>query len=507
MPLQTRQKELLIQSGTAKSTQEFITLGTVVDTNDPQQMGRVRAVCPAWGDTFQTTAVDLPWCIYVSPFGGQMDYGNEATGGTDRGPGDSENFKTVGSIAYGLWAIPKVGAQVIVACLDGDPSIRIYMGCVYNQFVPHTMPHGRWMSDDHDALELSTVDAAPFGPYSSRERLIEPLSTNIEQAFGQQGEPNYEWRNRAADYTVAGIGVQTLDATASNVQDDKNFTQNGWTSTQGYAVSRSDPDGQSNLTGNIYDSQVYALTSPGFHALSMDDRIENCRIRLRTTGGHQILLDDTNERIYIQTAQGNNWIELDQAGNIDIYTTNKVNIRAAKDINLTSDETIRLTAKKGIHMYTDDEIRMHALKDIHVLTEQNLRGHSLQSTYWQADQSIQLTAGESFYLAAAQEINEKCGSDMKLSSGGTIHMNAGDDILETGSMIHLNGPSASVADSAQAPNEQPAFLASRVPDHEPWGRMMTANDFTQDSEFPYTSDQVNRSERGTTIPRGAKWRR
>ena len=30
-----------------------ITIGEVVDTNDPQQMGRVRAVCPAMGDTRQ----------------------------------------------------------------------------------------------------------------------------------------------------------------------------------------------------------------------------------------------------------------------------------------------------------------------------------------------------------------------------------------------------------------------------------------------------------------------
>jgi hypothetical protein len=487
-----------MQSGVAKETQEFITLGTVVDTNDPQQMGRIRAVCPAWGDTFQSIAEDLPWCIYMSPFGGQMSVGT-------RGPELAQ--RTDGGVAYGMWAIPKVGAQVLVACIDGDPSIRVYMGCVYDQFVPHTMPHGRWKYEEHPALEKDGMDAKPLGPYSSHEHPIKPLSDNIKQAFGRKNEPNFEWRNRAADYTVANLEIENLEHTASRAQDDKDATHDGWTSTQGYAVNRGDPEGTSTLTDKNYDSQVYSFTSPGFHALSMDDRVENCRVRLRTTAGHQILMDDTNERIYIQTAKGNNWIEMDEDGNVDIYTSNKVNIRAAKDINLTSDETIRLTAKKGIHMYTEDEIRMQALKDINVRTDQNIRAHSLQSTYLQADQSIHFKAGQSFYLTAAQEINEKCGSDMKLSSGAVFHNNAAVQIIETSERIDMNGPSASVATDAEQPNEQPAFWTSRVPNHEPWARVATKDDFTHEPEFPYESDEVNRSERGSAKIRGVYWRR
>jgi hypothetical protein len=496
MHLKTKQKQILSSAGAARQTQEFITLGTVVDTNDPQQMGRVRAVCPAWGDTFETVVEDLPWCIYVAPFGGQMQTGF-------RGPANTE---TAGGVAYGIWAIPKVGAQVIVACLDGDPSIRVYMGCVYDQLTPHTMPHGRWMYDDHDALPAEDT-VVPRGPYSSRELPIEPLSANIKQAFGQNNARRFERQTRAADYSVAGVGVESLDFTASAVQDDKNITADGWTSTQGYAVSRGDPDGKSTLTDRNYDSQVYTFTSPGFHSLSMDDRPENCRVRLRTTAGHQILMDDTNERIYIQTAKGNSWVELDQNGNIDIFTANKVNVRAAKDINFTSDETIRFSARRGIHMYSDDEIRMHSLKDVNILSEQNLRVHSLQSTFFQADQDVHLTAGASYFLSVAADLHEKCGSNFHISSGATTHINAGASLLTTAPEIHLNGPSAAVAQNAQAPSEQRAFLTNRVPDHEPWARTMTANDFSHEPEFSYDSDQVNRSERGTTTDRGEFWRR
>lgn len=492
------QKEWLLQSGVAKETQEFLTIGHVVNTNDPQQMGRLQVVCLAWGDTFDTEAEMLPWCSYVAPFGGQTNQGT-------RGPGLAT---TAGGVAYGMWAIPKVGAQVLVACVDGDPSIRLWLGCIYDQHTPHTMPHGRWKYEDHPALEKDAMNAYPFGPYSSEDQFIQPLNDNIKQAFSNKNEPNFEWRSRGADYNVSRFELEDLDWVVGEVVDDHEAVHDDWTSTQGYGVSRSNPEGATTLNDKNYDSQVYSFTTPGFHSLSMDDRMENCRIRLRTTAGHQILMDDTNERMYIQTAKGNNWIELDEEGNIDIFTTNKVNIRANKDINLTSDETIRMHAKKGIHMYSDDEIRIQAKKDIHTRTDQNIRTHALQNVYLQADQDIHYKAGQSYYLTVAQEINEKCGSDMKLSCGATMHLNAGVDILETsGNEIHLNGPAASVASDATQPNEEPAKWTNRVPRHEPWPRVMTKDDFTHDDEFEYDQDEVNRIERGSWIDRGRYWRR
>lgn len=497
MAFQTKQKEILVRSGTAAQTQEFITLGTVVDTNDPQQMGRVRAVCPAWGDSYSSHFEDIPWCMYASPFGGQVEVGT-------RGPGLQQ---TQGGVAYGMWAIPKIGAQVLVVCLDGDPQYRVYLGCVFDQLTPHTLPHGRWMYDNHPGLQKDGMETAPYGPYSSTEKLIEPLNKNIKQAFGNRSEPNYEWKTRAGDYSASNVPVESLQSVASRVADDKDVTNGNWTSTQGYGVSRIDPAGISSITDKNYDSHVYSITTPGFHSLSMDDRIENSRVRIRTTSGHQILMDDTNERIYIQTARGNNWIELDQAGNIDVYTSTRLNIRAAKDINLTSDETIRMSAKQGIHMYSEGDVRVQTAADVHMIADGNIRTRTGESMFFQADGAIHAKTGSSFYLSAATEINQLCGADMKLTSGGSFHNAAAGSILETAASIHMNGPSASSANDAENADEQQAFLTNRVPDHEPYARTMTKDDFTHEPEFSYTDPRVNRVERGHTITRGAYWRR
>lgn len=478
MPMSTMQRDVFDAASQQSQTNAHCTIGTVVDTNDPQQMGRVRVVCPQWGDTWGSAVESLPWALYMTPFGGQVQVGT-------RGPGVQQSE---GGVAYGMWAVPKVGSLVAVLCIDGNPMTRMYFGCVYDQFTPHTLPHGRFMYDDHPELEKAGKDAAPYGPFTSTEKLIQPLADNIRQAFGNKSEPNFEFRSRGADYTATRLDVAAINQTFSKVQDDKDVTHDGWTSTQGYQASRTDPNASSSLTDRNYDSMVYSFTSPGFHSLSMDDRQENCRVRLRTTSGHQILMDDTNERIYIATAQGNNWIEMDQDGNIDIFTANKVNVRANKGINFTSDDTIRLYGKKGIHIKSDDEVRIESAKDTHLKSAGSIRAHASQTLFLQSDGATHV----------------KVGSTLHLDSGGQMNLLAGGQLVGQGSQVHFNGPGPAAATAA---GEQPSFYTNRIPNHEPHARTMTKNDSTVEPEFSYNDSQVNRSERGRQINRGMYWRR
>lgn len=518
MAIETKQKRIFdaaVGAGNNTPFSDIIAIGTVVDTNDPMQLGRIRAIVPAWGDSWDHEVDAMPWCMYVSPLGGQTHVGT-------RGPG---LYQTEGGIAYGMWGLPKVGAQIVVMSLDEQHIQRLFMGCVYDMNTPHTMPHGRWMYDDHPELDKQKPKSKPYGPYSSREKLIQPLSDNLQKAFGgDNSDIAYEWRTRAADYSVSRVDVSQLSQSYSKVQDDLEVQDKDWTSTQGYQNSRIDPHG--NASGKNYDSHTYSWTTPGFHSVSMDDRQENCRMRFRTSSGHQIILDDTNERIYIATAQGNNWIELDQAGNIDIFTTNKVNIRSNQDINLTSDKTIRMHAKEGIHMHSDKEIRMMGKEDIHIKTDKNLRSFSKENTHIQADKKLHIKAKSDLNLSTDAVMNAKSKDEMKLSTGSTLHLKAsseanltaggtlnlkaGGNILETGAQIHLNGPgaaSASDAGKADKAGEKPALFTNRVPAHEPWARTMTKKDDSHEPELKYDSEYVGRMERGKSISRGSYWRR
>lgn len=528
-----------VDKKTTSKTQEQFTIGRVIDTNDPQQMGRVRAFCPAFGDKEEFLVEDIPWSMYVSPLGGMTSFGK-------RGSDQSQNE---GPVAYGMWNIPKVGAYVLVGCLDGDPGMRFYAGCIHPQYLTHTMPHGRFTWNDNSA------DGTPDGPVDTNENPIEPLYSKQTQQFtkrddtyaagGTPSDPrrNMEYRSRAVDNQVSAITNLHVnhpnDAPGSFIADHDwgNFSfttvteENGDTREiegPGYGRDQLQPEDNYTNTGGVnYDSMVYSWTTPGFHSFSMDDRDKNSRIRIRTTSGHQIIMDDTNERIYISTAGGESWIELDQAGNIDIYASKDISTHAGGDINFTTDKTFRVKAQEGIHMISDDAFRMHSYGRFDVRVEDEMYIEVIGDTHMRYNANWLVEVASNTDINIGSVLKLATGSDTNINTGGKgfwttaneMHHLAGATMFFTGgSDIHLNGPpaqGAQAADSAQ--NAYFAFLSGRVPDHEPWARIFsdpatadqdtTANTFTP---FPadYTSADVGKKDReGTDYGRNPFWHR
>lgn len=470
----TKQKQLFEASlggpNAKTAMSDIIAVGYIVDTNDPMQWARIRAVVPAWGDSWESSHEGMPWCMQVNPLGGTTSVGT-------RGP---DVHTSEGGVAYGMWAVPKVGAQVVVMSLDEDHQQRLYLGCLHDAFMTNTLPHGRWISDDHPEIDTDIHKHKPYGPFSANDKLIQPLANNIAQAFGTaDGGVNHERATRAADYSATGVDVSQLHNTASKIQDDKGVDDGtGRIRTQGYQVSRIDPTKPSSLTDKNYDSQVMSMTSPGFHAISMDDRMENCRMRMRTSSGHQILMDDTNERIYISTAQGNNWVEMDQAGNVDVFSSMNVSIRAGKNVNITADKDVRIHGGTGVHLHSNEGVRVTGVS------------------------GIDLNSGKSVNISAGNTLNLKSGADVRITSSSTLNLKAGGEILHTGSHVHFNGPGAASAETAQN-----ALFTNRIPAHEPWARSNTKSGDSHEPEHGYTDSKVGRFEDGHEIPRGPFWGR
>lgn len=378
-----------------------ITTGIVMDTSDPQGKGRVRIYCADYGDLPGTNVESLPWCRYLSPFGGMV-----TSDKMTRGP---KNSKSSGSVAYGMWAIPKVGAVAAVMCLNGDPSRRIFVGCLPPDNAEHTMPHGRYLGDGTD------------GPLTSTEQPIEPLHSNMKKAFGSG---KHEFATRGADSSVTGLTQDSVDRglTSSKQKDVKT----------GFKQSRLHPDKKTDNTGTAFDSQIYSIVTPGFHAISMDDSADNGRIRIRTTCGHSIILDDTNERIYINTAEGNNWIEIDQDGTIDIYASKSVSINSDTDINFHAKKSIRLDA---------EDIYLNATKSIH-----GTAGKNMDLT---AD--IISNNGKSKYGIKTKTCDIK---------GSSISTSANSTSITSGMSLNLSGLATSISGGVSLTTSSPIMLAT-----------------------------------------------
>lgn len=545
-----------------------LTVGVVVDTDDPLQEGRLRVFCPSYNDSPEKLQ-HLPWAAYVSPFGGVINNKCFVRGA------DPSNATTNGAVHYGFWGVPEQGAHALVGCIDGDSRRRFWLGCFPSHQETHTMFHGRF--------KWNGFDGAPDGPFSSSNEPIQPIYDNLTDAFGGDRQSR-EWKTRGADYQATAVNQdagQTPNSDKSTYLDEQNSQ-----------IASAEPDQwvKDILGAHGYDwtslkslgaflaSKVYGMSTPGGHALSMDDRAFNCRTKLKSTTGHMILMDDTNERIYIMTNKGNNWIEMDSAGNIDVFSGSRVSVHAASDINFSTEGSFRVKATKGIFMYAgntagsplgavppDGQIRMHASDDMHLYSNQNIREFAGEKIFIEASSDINvksanwyqvtsgaldLTSDGSINLLAATDVLAGVGSSTFLVNSSVIASTASGNVYfsgggVSGSITSINntfltkqsgsgsgvqsdsGPSVSPPSiTVNASDTQISIWTNRVPQHEPWPRVMM-----QDSSAPVNStnqsyknnvawtpqfdnntspngmEPIGRIEGDATIPRGMFWRR
>ena len=351
--------------------------GVVVDTNDPQQMGRIKVWVPAIdGDRYDIE--HLPWAKYMSPLAGQTrDY-----------PAGPNGTSTSGLQSYGFWAVPKTGALVIIGLLYNDPNKRVYIGSYFRGHGNRSLPVGR-----------NRPDLAP-APVSDTFSPVEPQTSNL----------NAQFRNQ-----LTASEARTRGAYERQVAQDKTDKDG----TEGYQTDLVAPKDERGVAQ--YDPQTYVLTTPGRHALIFQDNPETGRVRVKTSAGHQIILDDANERIYVSTCKGNSWFEMDQDGRIHVYGADSISFSTGGDFNVT------------------------AVGDFNVA----------------AGGDVNIQAAGVGRIAACGSMNLS-GSGVNLESSASFNVLAAGTILQTGSAIHLNGPGAGSAECPQAP--------STVPTHEPWTR-------------------------------------
>lgn len=518
--------KMMSQAAEKDETRLVISVGRVMDTNDPNQMGRIRVYIPSL-DRNTSLVGDLPFAIYCSPFGGHQQV-------QSRGP--TTSAYTIGPVAYGFFSVPKVGTDVVIAHFDGNPQYRVWFGALQGMYLSHTLPHGRFTFNN--PASPGELD----GPLSSTESPIQPQYGNLTGAYTRtsavasndgatstQPRVNFEYRTRGIDYQAAALGPGELtapDQTISAVADDRgySFTEEDGTKfkngnfTQGYAQSRIEPNVPADPalveSGVNYDPQVYCLTTPGFHAWSMDDRPENCRIRFRTSSGHTIILDDTNERIYIATAQGNNWVEMDQDGSVDVYSARRVSIHAAMDVNIKTEGTFRVDAATGVHIHSGGDTRITTAGNTEILTTGDINVENQGNIGIQSNGNINVLASSILNLSSGSDTNFNTGGVGAWTTASSLNFNANGQLLATATQIELNGPTAATAAMASPTIAKESYLNNRVPEHEPWGRIMMEQSATDgDSgnnyqlELNYDSPEVGREELGQTIPRNNNWHR
>ena len=196
-------------------------------------------------------------------------------------------------------------------------------------------------------------------------------------------------------------------------------------------------------------------------------------IRLRTRTGHQILMHNSEDLIYIGNSRGTSWIQMSSDGKIDIFAEDSVSLHTKQDINFYADRDINIEAKRNFNIKVAGEMHTHVVKDQILIVNANQKIHVKAKKDETVDSNSTLKVGGNY--------DTNTGGHIWETSGGTNETKAGGNIIETAPNIHMNGPGAATATTAEKPKELKTHslpdeagselaqsIMRRIPTHEPY---------------------------------------
>lgn len=487
-----------------KSTGPF--LAKVVSHLDPQYMGTLEVELLTEVGNAPRAAGQLRKVKHMSPFmgstaiefvGKQDDYGNTQK-------------------SYGMWMIPPdVGSTVMVIFVQGDPKRGYWIGCVQDNdmnfmtpgyaatsFTSDTnvksdlkgrlgrIPVGEYNKDIQDQTGTdTTLVKKPRHPFAD---ILEKQGLLLDDIRGiTSSSARREWPSSVFGISTPGpidkqdnapkgkLGKKETETTAfvgrlggsSFVMDDGDDK----------FLRKSPPSEGPPEYASVEEGETGDVTIP-----------HNELIRLRTRTGHQILLHNSEDLIYIGNARGSTWIELTSDGKIDIFAQDSISIHTGNDFNFYADRDINMECGRNLNIKVGDSMQTEVIGD------QTLIVNGLQSNHIKDDVNTtfdgnylhtiggnldlntegnnkltaggnsELNSGGNNVITAGGALDIKSGGASRWTGGGATSI-GGASLVLSASTINLNGPAAPEAETAETAEkaELPEPLSTHsVPDEE-----------------------------------------
>lgn len=433
-------------------------IGVVKDNIDPVRVGRLQVYIADFSGKDADNSNSWVTVCQMSNF-----YGLTQASGASTGYG--EFLKNPHS--YGMWqSPPDIGTNVVCIFLNGDPNYGYYIGSVYE-------PESIQMVPAIGSKEVLTTNAGEAAAYGGAKRLpVVNINANNKAVFESSNwlnEPAPVHSVVAAQLSQQGLLRDPIRGTIGSSSQRESPSRLGWgVSTPGrpvYAGGFTDETIGGALGGGSQQG-LKVIARQGGHSLVMDDGDIVGRdqlVRLRTATGHQILMSDSGQTLFIIHANGQSWIELGKEGTIDMYASNSVNIRTQGDLNLHADNNININAVKALNIAADT-IKMTSEKETSQRVGTDFSFYSGSKYTVKVGTGMSMAAsGEASYLSdSTTYIN---GSNINLNSGNAGLVPA--EVKPITLVPHTDALFDASVGWAAAPGKLPSIV-SRAPAHSPW---------------------------------------
>lgn len=443
-------------------------IGIVKNNLDPTRCGRLQVWIPDLGGN-QDDSKNWRTVSYASPFMGTTNISRKTA---NRSPNTDNKFENTPH-TYGFWAVPPdIGVEVIVIFIAGDPLRGYWIACVNSAMSRHMMPGlaGSTFTDTSGASKATANSykpgqQAPVAEYNENDPAV-----NQKQSFITNPKPIHE--PQYAILKQQGLDRDMIRGTITSSSQRESPSNVFGISTPGRPypdVGAKDPKAflDKVRAGQLKESDYAYATRAGGHTFVMDDGNIVGRdqlVRLRTAQGHQILMHDEQNTLYISHADGTSWVELTDAGAINIYTKNGFNLRTEGSINLHADKNINLNAKGKINMKAESKIQIEAAT-VDVLSSSKLTVS--------AGGKIGIKSGSSFNVDANGMASMKAGGKIAFDGSGIYQQSGVSETVKAPTALQINKLSDVAFESGSGLYVQSASLSSIVsvaPTHEPFNR-------------------------------------
>lgn len=441
---------------------------------------------------------------YLSPF-----YGVTPISGVS----NNDDFQSTQK-SYGMWFIPPdVGTRVLVIFAEGNFSRGYWIGCVQDTFMNFMVPDP-WAGTTFNNFDTNIK--LPVGEYNKTiqgtsgnnpTRYTKPINTNFYTVLGRQGLVNDEIRGPSSSSARREVPSSVFGISTPGPQDKNEGAPRTPTGPSGVRANTfTSRLGGSSFVMDDGDEKLLrkgpaGSTSSEYADLTANEQGGNVNIpaneliRLRTRTGHQILLHNSEDLIYIGNAAGSTWIELTSNGKIDIFADDSISIRTSVDVNISSDRDLNFTAARDINFNAgrDYKLAVGNNSDTKIGVNAKLDVGADYDQFIGATQKVYIGGEGNLIVAGAHKITSQATLDIstagdrkdsqanfdlstrganKFTAGGTTDILSGGNHTETAAQIHMNGPAAAEAATAEAASQAVsaarALWPVRVPQHEPW---------------------------------------
>lgn len=344
--------------------------------------------------------------------------------------------------AWGGIHIPRIGQEVIVDFLEGDPDRPIIVGRVYNaeETVPWALPGKAVISGFKSD---STKGGGGYNEFSMDDTKGNEL-INVHAQYDQQKKVEHDERVNVGNNRTESVGN---DESITIGHDRTEKVGNNETITIG--VNRTEKVGSnenitigSNRTESVGSNETITIGSNRTENVGSNETVTVAITRTHNVG--------VNDALNVGAA---NEVSVGGLQAITVGATRAVTVGASQSINVGSSQTTNVASDNSLTVGGNQSINVSGNEDEQVGGNQTVQVSGDLSTTVSGKESRSVSGDRSVSISGNDALD--VGSKLKITAGSEIHLETGQSkiVMKSSGEIEISGMSIKVTGSTSIKEE------------------------------------------------------